>query len=218
MVVQLSPTASGISCSADWFRLPYTTQCPLHSRMKTNKLLCSALLASVFCAVSLQAQPTFSSPGHIDFGEFKAPEGGQFVEVNIRKNLIGMVARLTEKSEPEVAKILRGLESVRVNVIGLNDDNREELKRRIRSVRAQLIEKEWERIATVQDKKEDVGVFIKLKGEEAVEGIVVTVVSGDREAVFVNVVGDIRPEQIALLGERLNIDPLKEFSRKLGGH
>ena len=51
---------------------------------------------------------------------------------------------------------------------------------------------------------------------EAVEGIAVTVLSGDGEAVFVNIVGDIRPQQIAEVGERLNIDPLKKLSRELG--
>ena len=30
---------------------------------------------------------------------------------------------------------------------------------------------------------------------------------------FVNVVGDIKPEQLALLGEKLHIDPLKKIGK-----
>ena len=164
------------------------------------------------------AAPTPTSPGHVDFGEFTAPADGTFVEVNIHGNLINMAARLTESSEPEVATILRELKSVRVNVIGMDDDNREAIKGRMASVRKRLGEKGWERIVTVQDGKEDVGVFMKFKGEEAVEGIVVTVIQGDSEAVFVNIVGNLRPEQIAEVGKRLNIEPLKKISGKLNGH
>jgi len=195
----------------------WITNLNLVPEMKTSSFICSALLAALVCAVPLRAETKSTSLGHVDFGEFTAPDEGQFVEVHIQKSLINMVARLAEKDEPEVAKILRGLEAVRVNVIGVNDDNRAELKRRIRSVRSQLMEKGWESVATVQDKKEEIGVFVKLKGEEAVEGIAVTVLSGDEEAVFVNIVGNIRPDQIAELGERLHIDPLKKLSRELGG-
>ena len=182
----------------------------------TTGLLCTAIITGALNATPLLAAPNTNSPGQIDFGEFTAPKDGQFVEVNIQGNLINMVARLTEDSEPEVAKILRGLKSIRVNVIGLNEDNTDEIKARVKSVRSQLSAAGWERIVTVQDQKEDVGVFVKVKGEEAVEGIAVTVLSGDGQAVFVNIVGDIRPEQIAEVGERLNIDPLKKLSRELG--
>jgi hypothetical protein len=182
----------------------------------TTGLLCTALITCAFSASPLLAETKTTLPGHIDFGEFTAPKDGRFVEVNIQGNLINMIAKLTEDSEPEIEKILRGLKSIRVNVIGLNDENTVEIKARVKSVRKQLSAHGWERIVTVQDKNEDVGVFMKLKGEESVEGIAVTVLNGDSEAVFVNIVGDIRPEQIAKVGERLNIDPLKKLSHELG--
>lgn len=176
------------------------------------------MIATAFFVAPVQAAPNDANPGQIDFGEFTVPENGQFVEVNIQGNLINMVARLTEDSEPDLAKILRGIKSVRVNVIGMNDANSAEIKSRVKAVRKQLSANGWERIVTVQDKKEDVGVFVKLKGEEAIEGIAVTVLGNDREAVFVNIVGNIRPEQIAQVAERLNIDPLKKISRELGAN
>jgi len=184
----------------------------------TTGLLCTALITTAFSAAPLLAEPKTNSPGHVDFGEFTAPKDGQFVEVNVRGSLINMVAKLTEDSEPEVAQILRGLQSVRVNVIGVTEENKDEIKARIAFVRKQLDDKGWERIVTVQAKNEDVGVFLRLRGDEAVEGIAVTVINGDHEAVFANIVGDIRPEQIAKVAERLNIEPLKKLSRELGGH
>src|SRR5213595_3736031 len=71
--------------------------------------------------------------GYIDFGKFSPPaSGGEFVEVHIKSNLISMVARLAEKSEPEIAELLRGLHRVRVNVIGLDDGNRAEMETRVK--------------------------------------------------------------------------------------
>jgi hypothetical protein len=57
--------------------------------------------------------------GFVDFGKLSGGENGEFVEVNIGSNLISMVARLAHKDEPEVADMLQGLKSIRVNVIGL---------------------------------------------------------------------------------------------------
>lgn len=156
-------------------------------------------------------------PGHVDFGKFAPSDsGGEFVEVNIQSNLISMVARLAEKSEPDAAELLRGLKLVRVNVIGLNDDNRAEMAKRIKAIRSELDSKGWERVVTAQKKDEDVGVYIKTRGDEAVEGLVVTVIDGNREAVFINIVGDLKPEKIAMVGERLNIEPLKQVGQAIG--
>jgi hypothetical protein len=41
------------------------------------------------------------------------------VEVNVNSNLIAMVTSLA-KDEPEVTEVLKGLKSIRVNVLGVN--------------------------------------------------------------------------------------------------
>jgi hypothetical protein len=127
-----------------------------------------------------------------------------------------MAARLTAKDEPEVTDLLKGIESVRVNVIGLDDGNRAEIETRIKGIRSQLETKGWERIVTVKEKDQDVGIYVKTRGQEAVAGLVVTVIDGGKQAVLVNIVGDIRPEKLAELGEKLNIDPLKQLGHSTG--
>lgn len=167
-------------------------------------------LASLCTALSfpLQAAP---DPGLVDFGVFDPPGTGEFVEVQIKSNLISMVARVAERSEPEIAELLGGLRFIRVNVVSLNDENRDQVLAQIQQVRKQLETTGWDRVVTVADKGEDVAVFMKLRGNEAVEGVVVTVLDGDKEAVLVNVAGDVRPEKLAVIGERFNIEPLKNL-------
>lgn len=178
-----------------------------------TKPLCITLLAGLSCLTAHAANPP---AGFIDFGKLSPGDsGGEFVEVNVNSNLINMVTRLAQKAEPEVAQALQGLQLIRVNVIGLTDDNRSDISDRIKSIRAQLDTQGWERIVTAQQKKQDVGVYLKLRGSEAVEGLVVTVLDGKKQAVFVNIVGDIKPEKLGLIGERFNIEPLKKLGPAL---
>ncbi len=180
-----------------------------------NSLIRSTTLALLMAAgLTLPLVAAEPPAGFVDFGRFAPPaDGGQFIEVNVSAQLLSLAARLTEKQEPEIANLLRGLKSIRVNVIGLNDGNRKELGERLQLVRSELEGRGWERVVTVLEKKQDVGVYLKHRGDEAIEGVVVTVIENGKEAVFVNVVGDIQPEKLALIGERLNIEPLKKAAK-----
>lgn len=155
-------------------------------------------------------------PGQVDFGTFKAPSGGgQFVEVNVTGSLISLATKFLEKDQPDAAQILKGLQSVRVNVIGLTDENRSDIEARVQGVRKDLEAKGWERIVKVQDNGQDVGVYLKTQNKDTVQGLVVVVIDGGKEAVFVNVVGDIKPEQLSMLGEKLHIDPLRKIGHEV---
>ena len=190
-----------------------------HQRLQTimkRQIRYALGLAVLSVIINTTSYAQNKSPGYVDFGKFSPPTaGGEFVEVHIKNNLISMVARLVEKEEPDVAELLRGLQLVRVNVIGLDDGNRAEMETRVKKIRDELDAQGWERVVTAQKKDEDVGVYLKTRGEEAVEGVVVTVLDGKREAVLINIVGNIKPEKIALIGERLNIDPLKKIGKAI---
>jgi MoaA/NifB/PqqE/SkfB family radical SAM enzyme len=173
-------------------------------------------LAIICGVISLNVYAENPAPGYVDFGKFSpAVSGGEFVEVNVKSNLIAMVARLTKKEEPEVAELLRGLQLIRVNVIGLNEENRAEIQERVKTIRGELDAHGWESIVTAQQKNEDVRIYLKIRGDEAVQGLVVTVLEGNKQAVLVNIVGDIKPEKLAEVGEQFNIDPLKKIGRGL---
>ena len=164
-------------------------------------------------ALTCSTQAFQRSEGRVDFGPFPPPaHGDQWVEVNLDRNLIALAARLTAKDEPEVTDLLKGVEFIQVNVIGLDAANRTEIESRIKTIRGQLESKGWQRIVSAQELNQDFGIYIKIRGQEAVAGLVVTVMESGKQAVLVNIVGDIRPEKLALLGDKLDLDPL----RKLG--
>lgn len=176
-----------------------------------KNLFCRPLLCSLVTA-SLCLAARAESPGFVDFGKLAPPTNGcEFVEVQVRSNLLNFAAQLVEKDQPEAAKLLRNVQLVRVNVVGLNDENREAMQQRVQKIRQELEGHGWERNVNVQGKDgEDVGIYTQTRGGQSLAGVAVTVIE-PKSVVLVNVVGDIRPEQISALGESLNIKPLKEI-------
>lgn len=149
--------------------------------------------------------------GFVDFGKLPVANGGEVVDINLGRTVFAISGKLFEKSDPDFAKLIAGLQLLQVNVVGVAEDNRAAIQEHVRKLRTDLTGKGWERIVSVKDRKDDVAVFLKTRGEEAVEGLVVTVLDGDKEAVLINIVGNIKPEQVAMLGEKMNVDPLKKF-------
>jgi hypothetical protein len=168
---------------------------------------------AILCAVAtLPALAEQLLPGQVDFGSFSPPRGGgQYVEVNVPTALINLASQVIAKDEPDVAKLLNGLKLVKVNVIGLDDENRPELEQRAQKIRQQLSGNGWERVVTVQQKEQDISVYLKMNDKGAVQGLTAVVINGKDQAVFANVVGDIQPEQLAMLGDKFNIKPLKDL-------
>ena len=177
--------------------------------MKRYSLLTIALAAAL---TALNA-PAQSGAGEVDFSAFAHPaRNGSFVDINLSHDLLSLAGRFVEKQNAEVAKLLNSVQLLRLNVIGLTDENRDVMQKTVRELRNRLDKGGWQRIVTVQKTgAEDVGIYLKLRSSDAIEGLVISVINGQKgEAVLINLVGDIKPEQIAAVGEALNIEPLKQ--------
>jgi hypothetical protein len=171
----------------------------------------AATLLSLAFVSSLQAA---DEPGYVDFGPFAAGSDTKFVEVNLQSGLLKFAAKIAAAQEPDAAELLKNIRHVRVNVVGLDESNKASTLARMESIRAGLEKKGWEKIVTARDPKatgsDDVVVFMK-STDDAIQGIVVTVIEHQSTAIFVNVVGNIRAEELAKLGEKLDIKPLSKL-------
>jgi hypothetical protein len=177
------------------------------------KLFTVATLAVAFAIPGIAAQ----HPGQVDFGAMPSAAGRQFVEVNLQPNLISLAAKIVSKQEPDVAELLRNIKHVRVNVVGLDDTNRGTVDQKMQSVRADLESRGWSPVVTVRDEGgENVNVHIKTGENDVIQGLVVTVIGDNNEAVFVNIVGEINPDQIAEIANRFDIEPLKKLKIEQG--
>lgn len=183
--------------------------------MKSIRNLVAAVGLSAVLSVSTFAAET--EPGYIDVGQLMASAKGKFVEVNLSTGMLKFAAKLCARQEPEAAELIGNLKRIRVNVVSLDESNRKDTVAQIESIRQKLEKQGWTQMVTVreQDGGDNVDVHVKQRGEDIIEGLVVTVIDHSGEAVFVNIVGSISADQIAKVAENLNIEPLKKLRVKV---
>ncbi len=181
------------------------------------KYLRSLVLVSTISLLATSACPAIESEaGYIDIGKLMPSAKGEFVEVNLSPGMLKFAAKIAACHEPETAELIGNLHHIRVNVVGLDEANRSENIEKIEVVRRNLESQGWTRIVTVREKNEgdNVNIHVKQHGEDSVDGLVVTVIDKMGEAVFVNIVGNIRADQLAKIADKLDIEPLKHLHVK----
>ena len=177
-------------------------------------LVATAGLSAVLSVTSLAAD---AEPGFVDIGQLMPSAKGEFVEVNLSPGMLKFAAKIASRQEPAVAELLGNLKRIRVNVVSLDDSNRKDTVAQIESIRKKLEAQGWTQMVTVRERNggDNVDVHVKQRGEDVIEGLVVTVIDRKGEAVFVNIVGNINADQIAKVAENLDIEPLKHLRVKV---
>lgn len=123
-------------------------------------------IASIAClTVAVRA----ADAGFVDFGKFETAPGRQFVQIDVGRGLLRFAGLIARCSEHEAADVISGLTRVRVNVIGLDETNRESTTAKVQAIRSNLAAKGWEPIVTAKDKGEDVAIFVKQRSDDAIE-------------------------------------------------
>jgi phosphoribosylanthranilate isomerase len=175
------------------------------------------LAAGLVAALSVPAIAAESEAGFVDIGQLMPSAKGEFVEVNLSPGMLKFAAKIAAKQEPEAAAILANLKRVRVNVVSMDDSNRQGTITQIEAIRRKLESQGWTKMVTVREGEDgdNVDVHVMQRNEDIIDGLVVTVLDRSGEAVFVNIVGHISADQIATVAEQLNITPLKHVRVKM---
>lgn len=170
-------------------------------------------------ALAILASPAMSDndrklkkhPGYVDFSAAEMFEDEAKVEVYLREPLLKLASKFMKEEDPELYGILSKLMLVRVQVFDINRAQVTKAQEITDKTSKDLDSKGWERIVRVREEDEHVDVYLRPSDDfEKVLGIAVMVVSADDdEAVFVNIVGEINPEDIGRLGEHFDIHDLE---------
>ena len=142
-------------------------------------------------------------PGYVDFGELNSVFGEPTVQISIGESLLNMVGALSAEEDPEAAELFRKLNGVRVNVFE-TEAMAEGSVELVKNISAQLSDRGWESVVTVNSADEQVRIFMKISGE-TVDGITVMAVE-DTEAVFVNVIGNINPAELERVMDNFDVE------------
>jgi hypothetical protein len=168
-----------------------------------RKILTACVTALMALPVMAQEDALKDYPGYVDFGELSAVFGDPTVQFSVGASLLGLVSSLSASEDPEAAELFKRLNGVRVNVFETDSmaDGAVDL---IKEVSSRLSNLGWEAVVTVNSNDEQVRVFMMIDDSQ-VEGITVMAVE-DTEAVFVNVIGSINPEELGRVMENFDIE------------
>jgi hypothetical protein len=142
-------------------------------------------------------------PGYVDFGELNSIFGEPTVQISIGQSLLRMVGALSAEDDPEAAELFRKLNGVRVNVFETETMATGAVDL-VKDISSKLSDRGWESVVTVNSSDEQVRIYMKLS-EDKVDGITVMAVE-ETEAVFVNVIGDIKPAELERVMDNFDVD------------
>ena len=167
------------------------------------KLLLMGLIGMLALPAMSQEDALKDFPGYVDFGELNNMFGEPSVQIAIGRSLLGLVSALSAHEVPEAAKLFNRLHGVRVSVFE-NPTVNEGAVDFVKSISSNLSQQGWESVVTVNSDDEQVRIFMKFNGKN-VEGITVMALAED-EAVFVNVIGDLKPDELGKVMNNFDID------------
>jgi hypothetical protein len=164
----------------------------------------------VACMTALMALPVMAQedalkdyPGYVEFGDLGDVFGEPSVQISIGESLLGLVGSLSASEDPEAAELFNRLNGVRVNVFE-TESMAEGAMDLVKSVSSRLSDQGWESVVTVNSSDEQVRIFMMINDNQ-VEGITVMTVE-ETEAVFVNIIGSINPEELGKVMENFDIE------------
>ncbi|MDH3215636.1 MAG: DUF4252 domain-containing protein [Candidatus Krumholzibacteria bacterium] len=182
-----------------------------------HKMKVPTALIVIIGAVML-SMPALSAPddeyksfrGYVDFGELSIFEKVEpKVEVFIKGPLLKLCREAVKNEEPDLASALDNVKLIRVHVFPMEDAYADDLAKSTKKLAAKLEKKGWEIAVRVREENENVYVYMLPGKNEDIDGLVVMVVEDDQQAVFVNIVGTIDPEQIGRLSRSIDIEGLE---------
>jgi len=179
-------------------------------RLKTLGILMALLALAASVGQAETEKELKKLPGYVEF-DAEAIFGNQEakVEVYLKDPMLNLVIDFMGEDDEDLRDVLGKLKLIRVQVYDIDRTKAKELSAVAKTISQDLDKKGWERIVRVREDDERVDVYFKPSAEyEWLDGIVVFVIGEDEEAVFVNVVGEIRPEDVGRLADEFDIDYL----------
>ncbi len=145
------------------------------------------------------------SPGYVDLSLIEDWfDATPSIEVNIKGALLRLVAEASRYEDPDLADLLFKLQAIQMRGFPMRHSEFEDVDRATDTLVGQLEDDGWDTVMRIRDRDERVDMYLRMH-DDIVAGLIVMVVEpGADETVFVNIVGDIDPEQIGRLGRKFN--------------
>jgi hypothetical protein len=160
------------------------------------------MLFAALAAVSLAG--TARAQGAFDFGRIPGLGAEPTVQIDLNPQMLAFVGEAARGTDPGAADAVAGLQGIRVYVYEAIEDI-DAVQDFIDDASGTLERDGWQRTVFVQEGDEKVRIYTKLENNQ-IAGLTVMVLDGAGEAVFINVIGNINPLQLAQLMRGVGMD------------
>ena len=173
-------------------------------KFKMLKAVLTGLLCTLVSIPALAQEDELKSlDGYVDFGDLTATYGEPSISINIGGTLLQFVGAMSESSDPEAAQIMSDLKGVRVFGYPISEDATV-AKEKFSEVKSTLKKKGWEPVVQVNERDEQVLIYMKIE-DSVMEGMTVMTVDSE-EVMFINIIGKLDPRQIGKVMDGFDID------------
>ena len=172
-------------------------------RLLKNRFVIGLLCALFAMPVIAQEDELKNLAGYVDFGDLSATYGEPKITINLGGTMLNFVGMMSSEESPETSELISKLKGIRVQIFSI-DENSDAAKSQFGKTKGQLKSNGWEPIVQINEDDEQVLVYMKMT-EGNMEGMTVMVVDND-EAVFVNVIGQLNPTELAKVMDKFDVD------------
>jgi len=165
------------------------------------RTLCVAGLCLALGACGLTAPR--SSEGYADLESLGMRDTDTVMSLSIGPSLLRFAASHVDDN-PEVRELLKSLDGVRIRIYEINGDA-SRVAARINTMSGNLQEDGWEPVMLIRAENETTHMLIRVVDQQ-ICGMTVLVSDGDSEAVVINLMGEIKPQQFGNVMVALDVD------------
>jgi hypothetical protein len=169
-----------------------------------KRIFITAVCAFLALPAMAQEDALKDLPGFVDFGEMNSIYGEPKVNISIGGTLLNFVGAMTKNDDPDTGALFSKLKGVRVSVYATGDAGAAAALDQVNHVKSSLQASSWEPVVQVNDDGEQVQIFMKMNGEK-MDGLTLMAVD-EEEAVFINVIGQLDPQELAQVMDNFDID------------
>lgn len=165
------------------------------------RLLTLATLALLLTACGLTAPR--SNDGFANLESLGMMDTDQVMNLSLGPTVLRFAASHID-DEPEVRELLRSLDGIRIRIYEIDGDV-SRVAQRINRMSGHLQEDGWEPVMLVREENQQTHMLLRMIDGQ-IRGMTVLVSDGDSEAVVINLMGTIQPEQFSDVIVALSVD------------
>lgn len=168
----------------------------------------------VVCLFSSPVAATFAQDvqdeaGYVELQNIVAEIGVEpDKEINIHGPMLRLVTAAARRDDPDLAEFLGSVRGIFVRSFSMETVGMDEISHQVTRLSDDLVADGWEVFLKFQDRDENVWMFVRVVDDEIGGVVLVSIDRMKNKSVFLNIVGEIDPEQLSSIGDKFGIDGL----------